>query len=56
MRFEQRIAIGTEMSRDALPMNGAIEHATDVGTRDGAALHAKAGQATRVLVHDTSTQ
>ena len=52
MCLEQRIVIGTEMSGDALPMNGAIEHAADVGTRDGAALHAKADQATRELVHD----
>jgi hypothetical protein len=52
VRFEQRIVIRTEMSRGALPVNGGVEQAADVGARDGAAMHAEADQATRELVHD----
>src|SRR5262245_10413424 len=44
--------IRTEMSRYALSMNGSVEQATDVGTREGAAMHAEAHEATRELVHD----
>ena len=52
VRFEQRIVIRTEMSRGALPVNGGVEQAADVGARDRAAMHAEADQATRELVHD----
>ena len=52
VRFEQRIVIRTEMSRCALPVNGGVEQAADVGARDGAAMHADADKATRELVHD----
>src|SRR6516165_2973985 len=51
VRLEQRIVIGTEMSGDALPMNGDVKHPADVGARDGAAMHADADEATRELVH-----
>src|SRR5262249_28389291 len=44
--------IGTEMSRYALPVNGGIEHATDVGAPGGATMHADADKAARELVHD----
>src|SRR5262244_4151664 len=52
VRLEPRIVIGTEMSGYALPMNGGVQHAADVGARDGAAMHADADEATRALVHD----
>src|SRR5882672_2923001 len=52
MRLEQRIVIRTEMLRCALPVNGGVECATEVGTRDRAAVHADADEATRELVHD----
>src|SRR3954447_8681116 len=50
--FEERIVIGTEMSRYALPMNGGVKDAANVGTRRGAAVHADAHEATRELVHN----
>jgi hypothetical protein len=40
------------MSRCALPVNGGVEHAAEVGAGDGAAVHADADEATRELVHD----
>jgi hypothetical protein len=52
MRPEQRIVIGTEMSRYALPVDGGIEHAADVGARGGTTLHTDADEATAELVHD----
>ena len=36
----------------ALPVNGGVEHATEVGAGDGAAVHADADEATPELVHD----
>ena len=52
VRFEQRIAIGAEMSRSAPTMNGDVEQAADVGAIDGATMHADADEATGELVHD----
>src|SRR5438046_753906 len=52
VRLEQRIMIGTEVSRYALPVNRGVKHAAYVGTRDGAAMHADADETTRELVHD----
>ena len=52
MRLEQRIVIGTEMSRCAPTMNGGVEHAAEVGAIDRTAVHADADEATRELVHD----
>ena len=52
MRPEQRIVVGTEMSGDALPVNGGVEHAADVDARGGATMQAKADKATRELVHN----
>ena len=52
MCLEEGIVIRTEMSRSALPMNGGVEHATEVGAGDGAAVHADADEATCELVHD----
>ena len=51
MRLEQRIMIGTEMSRCALTMNGGVEHAAEVGAIDRTAVHADSDKATRELVH-----
>src|SRR2546426_7128874 len=50
--FEQRIMIGTEMSRCAPSMNGAVEHAAEVGAIDGTTVHADSDEATGELVHD----
>src|SRR6187200_3038663 len=52
VRLEQRIVIGTEMSGNALPGRGGIEHAADVSARGGTNMHAEADEATRELVHD----
>ena len=52
MRFEQRIAIPTEMSRCTLPMNRDVEHAAEVNARDSPAVHADADEATGELIHD----
>jgi hypothetical protein len=40
VRLEQRLMIGTEMSRGAPTMNGAVEHAAEVGALDRTAVHA----------------
>ena len=37
VRFEERVVIGAEMPRDALPVNGGVEHAAQVDARDGPA-------------------
>src|SRR2546428_7401318 len=50
--LEQRIMIGTEMSRCAPTMNGGVEHAAEVGASDRTAVHADSDEATRELVHD----
>jgi hypothetical protein len=47
-----RIVISAEMPGCALTTNGHVEHAANVGARDGAAMHADADEATRELVHD----
>src|SRR5713101_7599846 len=52
VRLEQRIMIGTEMSRCAPTMNGGVEHAAEVGALDRTAVHADSDEATRELVHD----
>jgi hypothetical protein len=52
VRFEQRIMIGTEMSRCAPTMYGGVEHAAEVGARDRTAMHGDSDEATRELVHD----
>src|SRR6266849_7415770 len=52
VRLEQRIMIGTEMSRCAPSMNGAVEHAAEVGAIDGTTVHADSDEATGELVHD----
>jgi hypothetical protein len=52
VRLEQRIMIRTERLRCALPVHCGIEHAAEVGARDGTAVHADADDATRKLVHD----
>ena len=56
MRFEQRIVIGTEISRCALVMNRGVEHAAEVGTSDRTVMYPNADEATRVLVHDHEHQ
>ena len=48
--LEQRIMIGTEMSRCAPTMNGGVEHAAEVGANDRTAVHADSDEATRELV------
>ena len=45
VRFEQRIVIRTEMSRGALPVNGGVEQAADVGARDRHARRSRPGDA-----------
>src|SRR5262249_48420529 len=52
VRLEQRIMIGTEMSRGAPTMNGGVEHAAEVGAVDRITVHADSDEATRELVHD----
>src|SRR6266852_583871 len=52
VRLEQRIMIGTEMSRCAPTMNGGVEHAAEIGAIDRTAVHADSDEATRELVHD----
>jgi len=52
VRLEQRIMIGTELSRCAPIMNGGVEQAADVGAIDRTAVHADSDEATRELVHD----
>src|SRR3977135_4493113 len=52
VRLEQRIMIGTEMSRCAPTMNGSVEHAAEVGAIDRTAMHADSDETTRELVHD----
>ena len=46
VRLEQRIMIGTEMSRRAPTMTGGVEHAAEVGASDRAMVHADADKAT----------
>jgi hypothetical protein len=50
--FEHRIVIGTEMSGNALPVNGRVKHPADVGSGDSAAMDAGANEAARELIHD----
>src|SRR5216684_3770840 len=52
VRREQRIMIGTEMSRCAPTMNGGVEHAAEVGAIDRTTVHADADEAPGELVHD----
>src|SRR5262249_17860082 len=52
VRLEERVVIGTEMSRVALTMDGGVEHPAHVCARDYPAVHADADEATRKLVHD----
>ena len=56
VRLEQRIVIGTEIRWCALPMNGGVKDAAQVGAGDRTAMHGDADEATRELVHHTSTQ
>jgi hypothetical protein len=56
VRFEERVVIGTELSRYALPMDGGVEHTADVGTRRGPAVHAETHETMRELVHDHEHQ
>ena len=52
MRLKHWIMVGTEMSGHAVPVNGRVEHATNVGAGDVAALHGEADKAPRELIHD----
>src|SRR5229473_7837692 len=52
VRLEQRIMIGTEMSRCAPAMNGDVEHAAEVGAIDRTTVHADSDEATSELLHD----
>ena len=56
VRLEQRIMIGTEMSRCAPTMNGGVEHAAEVCTIDRTAVHTDSDEATRERSMTTSTQ
>ena len=44
--------IGAEMPRCARTLDGRVEHAADIGGRDGSPVHADTDEATRELVHD----
>ena len=52
VRLEERIMIGAEMPRCALTLDGCVEHAADIGGRDGSPVHADTDEATRELVQD----
>jgi hypothetical protein len=52
VRLEQRIMIGTELSRCAPTMNRGIEQAADVSAIDRTAVHADSDEASRELVYD----
>jgi hypothetical protein len=52
MVFEQRIIIGTAISRCALPANSFSEHSAQGGPIDVAALNAESDNATGELIHD----
>ena len=52
VRLEERIMIGAEVPRCTLTMDGGVEHAANVGSRDGSSVHADTHEATRELVHD----
>ena len=52
VRLEERIMIGAEMPRCARTLDGSVEHAADIGGRDGSPVHADTDEATRELVHD----
>ena len=52
MKFEQRVMVGTNVVRGALPTDGIIEHSTEIRSIDGAVLHAESGDAPGKLVHD----
>src|ERR1700704_2669848 len=49
--FEERIMIGTEMSRYLPTMTGGVEHEAEVNSVDRTAVHADSDEATRELVH-----
>ena len=44
--------IGAEMPRDALTVNGGVEHAAQVDARDGPRVHADAYDPPSELIHD----
>jgi hypothetical protein len=45
VRLGQRIMIGAELSRCAPTLDGGVEHAADIGARDGSPVHADAAEA-----------
>ena len=51
VRLEQRIMIGTEMSRCPSTMTGGVEPAAEVNGVDRTAVHPDSDEATRELVH-----
>ena len=51
MKLEQRVMIGTEISRYSLPTNGFIEHSAECGSVDVAALNGESNNATGELIH-----
>ena len=50
VRLEERITIGAEMPLCALTLDGRVEHAADIGGRDGSPVHVDTDEATRELV------
>ena len=44
--------IGTEISRQALTVDGGVEHAAQVDARDGSRVHADTHQTTGEVIHD----
>ena len=52
VRLEQRIMVGAEIARDALPLNRGVEHAAQVDARDGSRVHGDADEPTGDLILD----
>ena len=50
--FEQRVVIGADVARWAVPRDGVVEHATQPCAIDGAGLDAEADNASGALIHD----
>ena len=56
VRLEERIMIGTEMSRCPPTMNGGVEHPTEIGASDRTTVHHDADEARVNWSITTSTQ
>lgn len=52
VKFEQRIVIGAEVTRQRLSGDGEVEHPANRHAIENAGMHAAADDVPRVLVHD----